>query len=111
MNFIIRFIVLSLGVFAAGYFLGGVEVSGLVPALLGGLALLIIHFTIKPILKILTLPVNILTLGLFSLVLNGLFFLFVANVVNGLSVDGFSSAFLGALIISVINWIADALFD
>jgi putative membrane protein len=60
---------------------------------------------VKPIISILTLPLNILTLGLFSIVINGAFFWFVGQIIQGFSVSSFKAAIIGALVISIITWI------
>ena len=63
----------------------------------------LINVTLKPILYVLTLPINILTLGLFTFVINAFLFWFVATFVEGFSVDGFLPALLGTLIISIVS--------
>lgn len=75
--------------------------TALVVALLWGL----LGVTLRPLLVILTLPVTILTLGLFVFVINGFFLLLLAKVVEGFEVNGFSAAFLGALALSVLHWL------
>ena len=62
-----------------------------------------INAFIKPVLKLLTLPINILTLGLFTLVINALLFMFVGYVVPGIEIDGFLSALLGSIILSILS--------
>lgn len=74
--------------------------TALVVALLWG----IIGVTLKPILIILTLPVNILTLGLFTFVINGFFLMLLAKIVDGFEISGFGAAFLGALALSLLHW-------
>lgn len=74
--------------------------TALVVALLWG----VIGVTLKPILIILTLPVNILTLGLFTFVINGFFLMLLAKIVDGFEVSGFGAAFFGALALSVLHW-------
>ncbi len=111
MNIFFRWLMLILAVIAAAYFVPGIEVVGILPAVIAGAVLFFIHTIIKPIIKILTLPINILTLGIFALVLNGLFFWFVSGVVSGLSVETFMDALWGSLIVSVLNWLADKVID
>lgn len=79
--------------------------TALVVALLWGL----LSVTLRPILIILTLPVNILSLGLFTFFINAFLFWFLAQVVKGFEVDGFGAAFLGALILSILHLIAGLL--
>ncbi len=98
---------LILAVIASAYFIEGISVVGILPAVIAGAVLIFIHTIIKPIIKILTLPINILTLGIFSLVLNALFFWLASTVVSGFDVSDFMDALWGAIIVSVLNWLAD----
>jgi putative membrane protein len=102
---LLRWFITTLAVFALPYFVDGVAVQSIVTALIVSACLVFINMVIKPIVTILTLPINILTLGLFSIVLNGVFFWFVAQIISGFTVASFSAAIIGALVISVINWI------
>jgi putative membrane protein len=94
-----------MAVVASDYFVPGIHLAGVEAILIAGGALTIIQVIVKPIIKILTLPITIITLGLFLLVLNALFFWFVARLVPGMTVDTFTAAFLGSLIVSVLNWL------
>jgi putative membrane protein len=85
----------------------GVSVDGLTTTLIVALLLGLINITLKPILFVLTLPVTILTLGLFAFVLNALLLWFVASFVEGFHIDGFIPALLGALIISLVTWVGN----
>ena len=98
---------MTLAVVAADYFVPGIELADWVSIVIAGAALTIIQIIVKPIVKILTLPITLITLGFFLLVLNALFFWFVSGLVPGMTVDTFMAAFLGSLIVSVLNWIAD----
>ena len=111
MGFLLRVLVNALAIMLAASIVPGIEVNGLVPALVGGLLLALLNAIVRPILIILTLPITILTLGLFLLVLNGLCFWLASAVVKGFSVAGFWSAFFGALIVSIVSWAATALIS
>ncbi|MEZ4103463.1 MAG: phage holin family protein [Candidatus Paceibacterota bacterium] len=111
MNIFFRWLMLILAVIASAYFVEGITVVGILPAVIAGAVLIFIHTIIKPIIKILTLPINILTLGIFALVLNALFFWFVSTVVSGFSVDVFVDAIWGSVIVSLLNWLADKVID
>lgn len=100
---LIRWLVNAGGLFLISYALEGIEVEGVSPALIAAAVLGIINAIIRPILLILTLPINILTLGLFTLVLNGAMLALAAQVVRGFTVSGFWSAVLGALLLSIIS--------
>lgn len=109
MKFILRLILLSVAVFLADYLVAGIHTDGWLTIAIAGLALTIIQFIVKPIIKILTLPITIITLGLFLIVLNALFFWFVAGLLPGMDVDTFVAALLGSLIVAVFNWIGSML--
>lgn len=107
MKLLFRFIFLTLAVIAADYFIEGIHLDDVTTALIAGVILTIIQTIIKPVVKILTLPLNLITLGLFSVVLNALFFWFVSALVPGMTVETFTAAVLGSFIVSILNWIAD----
>lgn len=108
---ILHLLILLISVIAVPFVVPGVAVSGIKTAILVALALGFINLVIKPVISFITLPINIITFGLFSLILNGLFFYFISGIISGFSVANFKAAFLGALFIAVINWIIDKLLD
>lgn len=85
----------------------GIAVSGFGTALLAALLLGALNLLVRPVLLILALPINILTLGLFTFVINAFLFWLVPFVVPGFTIAGFYEAFLGALVIVVVQWIVD----
>lgn len=99
---LLKWIGLALGIMFVGWVVPGITISNFVTALIAAVVIALINVFIKPVLIFLTLPINILTLGLFILVINALLFLFVAYLVPGVQVEGFWSAFLGALLLSII---------
>lgn len=99
----------TISVFAAAYLTPGVEVPDLLTALLVALVLGALNFFIKPILTILTLPINILTLGLFSFVLSALMVLLAAEIVPGFIVGSFLSAVIFGFLVSVIQSFLNAI--
>lgn len=105
MYLLARWLITALALLAAAYLVPGIEVSGFYIALIVALVLGLVNAVIRPVLLLLTLPINILTLGLFTLVINGLLFWFVASFIQGFSVSGFWSAVVGALVVSVLSWI------
>lgn len=111
MKILLHWLILTLAVIASQYVVPGIKVSTFVTAVVVAAILAFINMIIKPIVGILTLPINILTLGLFSLILNALFFWSIAYVVAGFSVANFQAAFLGSVIISILNWIANKVLD
>src|SRR4051812_18920726 len=83
----------------------GIYETGWEAVLLAALVWSVISMTIRPILSILTLPITIITFGLFSFVLNALLFMLMAYIVPGFSVAGFWAALLGAFVLSILNWL------
>jgi putative membrane protein len=109
MGLLIRLILNAVALIVVAYVVPGVHVSGFVGALIAGLILGIVNAIIRPILVILSLPLEILTLGLFTLVINAVLFWFVGALHVGLTVDGFWPAFWGALVMTIVSWILSAL--
>lgn len=103
MNWIIRLLLNGLAVVLSAYLLPGVAVEDYGTALIVALILAVVNVIVKPILVILTIPITILTLGLFLLVINAALILFVENLVNGFTVDNFWWALLFSLILSIFN--------
>lgn len=108
---LLRWFITTLAIFALPYFVKGITINGILTAVIVAACLIFINMIIKPVITILTLPLNILTLGLFSFVLNGLFFWFVAHLIAGFTVANFTAAMIGAFVISVINWIVSHFID
>lgn len=103
MNGIVKFLLSGLAVVLTAYLLPGVHVEHYGYALLAALLISLSNVLVKPILIILTIPITILTLGLFLLVINALIILLVEWLVPGFSVDGFWWALAFSLILSIFN--------
>jgi len=103
MTIIFRLLFNALGLILIAKFLPGISVTGFYPALIAAVVLGLLNIIIRPILLILTLPITILTLGLFALVINGFLFLFAASFIDGFAVDSFWSALLGSILMSIIS--------
>ncbi|MFW5703603.1 MAG: phage holin family protein [Patescibacteria group bacterium] len=103
MSILINLLVSALAVFISAYILPGVDVTGLIPALVAAVLLGIMNAFIKPIISIFALPITILTLGLFSLVINGLIVMVVAYFVEGFNVQGFLWAIIFAIVLAIVN--------
>lgn len=104
MNLITRLAISTLVIFAMAYVLPGVNVDGWTAALIVALVLGIVNTFIKPILVILTLPITIITLGLFTLVIQALMVLLVEVIVPGFEVDGFLWALVFGVVLAVVNF-------
>jgi putative membrane protein len=102
---LLRWFVLTAAVLTASWLLDGIHVAGIFPALLAAALLGILNAILRPLLILLTLPLNILTLGLFTFVINALMLLLVSSLIPGFDVRGFWTAILGALIIGVVSWL------
>lgn len=90
-------------------FIQGIEVGGFYTALVVAVLWGIVGLTIRPILSILTLPITIITFGLFSFIINALLFWFLATFIDGFTVDGFIPALLGSLVLSAVAWVLHSL--
>jgi putative membrane protein len=103
MSGIVRFLLSGLAVLLTAYLLPGVHVEHYGYALLVAAVLAVVNFIIKPILIVLTIPITLITLGLFLLVINALMILLVDSLIDGFRVDGFWWALAFSLILSVFN--------
>jgi len=99
----VNLIVSAIAVVVSAYILPGVKVDGLLTAVVVAVVLGAVNMFIKPILILLTLPLTILSLGLFTFVINALLILLVSNLVPGFKVEGFLSALLFSLVLSVVS--------
>ena len=103
----VKLLVSALAVFIVGNFLPGIHVPGYKVALIAALVLGLLNVTLRPILKILSFPITLLTLGLFSFVVNGFVLWLTARIVKGFAIDGFWWAVLGSILISVLIAVGD----
>ncbi len=109
MHFLIHWAVVAVSLWVATNIVPGVHVASTGTLLLAALVLGLINALVRPVLFILTLPITIITLGLFYLVVNGIAFALTAALVPGFTVRGLGSAILGALVVSVVSWIIGSL--
>jgi len=106
MFFIFRVLIHMVAILIISYLLPGIaRVEGAWAALVAAFILGIVNAVIRPILIFFTLPITVLTLGLFLLVINGLMLLLVSSIVRGFEVNGFWGAVLGSILISLVSWI------
>lgn len=104
MKLFFHWLIAALAIGIASYIVPGVSVT-LVGALIAAIVLGALNLFIRPILLLLTLPINIITLGLFSLVINACLVLLASYVVPGFYVSGFWTALLFALVLAIVNWV------
>ncbi|MEK7073209.1 MAG: phage holin family protein [Patescibacteria group bacterium] len=109
MMLIVRWIVNTLAVILVANVVPGIAVRDFYTALIVALVYGLLNAVVRPLLLILTLPINLLTLGLFTFVLNALLFWLVARIVPGFNVAGFAPAFWGALILTVVSYLTNAM--
>ena len=105
-GFVLRLFISALGLWLASAIIPGVRIEGFDTLLIAALLLGIVNAIIRPLIIILTLPITVLTLGIFLLVVNAAMLGIVASVLDDFTVSGFFSALFGALIVSVTGWIA-----
>jgi len=110
MHLLIRWIVNAAALMLVAYLYSGVSVTSFGAALAAALVLGLVNAVVRPVLVLLTLPVTLLTLGLFIFVINALLFWLVAEVVQGFHVAGFGAALLGSILYSVITLITSWVF-
>jgi putative membrane protein len=109
MRLLLTWLINAVALFVLPYLMQSIKVQSFAVALFAALVLGLINALIRPLLVLLTLPVTILTLGLFIFVINGFLFWFVGHFVRGFYVDGFWSAVGGALLYSIISWLLSSL--
>ena len=108
LGLILRWVINALTLLVMSQIVPGIHIDSFGTALLAALALGILNALLRPLLLILTLPVNILTLGLFTFVVNGVMLKLASDLVRGFHVDGFGSAVLGALVLALISFLLNA---
>ena len=105
---IIRWLVLTFAIIITSYILDGIQITGFFSALLAAAILGILNAFFRPILLILTLPINILSLGLFTFIINAVLLMMVSGVISGFKIQGFWYALLGSLLISIVSWLLNS---
>ena len=108
MGLLIRWLILTIAIIVASYLLEGIHISGFFPAFFAAAILGILNALFRPVLIILTLPINILTLGLFTFIINALMLKMASGVIPGFEVHGFWTAVIGSLIISFVSWLLNS---
>ncbi len=109
MRLLVVWLINAVALLAVPWLITSIHIDSFAAALLAALLLGLVNTVLRPLLVLLTLPVTILTLGLFIFVINGLLFMLVAAFVPGFHVAGLLSAMLGAILYSVVSWLLSAL--
>lgn len=100
---LVRWICMALALIFTAWLIPGISINSFLTALLATVIIALINTFIKPLLQIITLPINLVTLGLFTLVINALLFMLAGWITPGLIVNGFWSAFLGSIVFSLLS--------
>ena len=103
LHIITRVLLTALTLIIVERLIDGIHVAGVYSAIIAAIFLGLVNLIIRPILLVLSLPITLLTLGLFSFVINAALFWFVASFVDGFSVDGFLPALIGSIVVSVVS--------
>ena len=109
MRLLLTWLINALALLILPYIIPSIKIRGFGTALVVAVVLGLINTILRPVLVLLTLPVTIVTLGLFILVINALLFQFASWLLKGFEVSGFWAAFFGAILYSIISWILSAL--
>jgi putative membrane protein len=107
-SLLLKWLVSAIAVYAAASFVPGITLPSFGRAMIVAVVLGLLNAILRPILVLLTLPITILTLGLFLIVINALMLMLAGELVKNFEVAGFGAALLGSLVISVVHLIADA---
>lgn len=105
MRLLTQFLATVLALFVASYLVPGIHVNDFYTACIVALLLGLLNLLVRPVLVVLTLPITIVTMGLFVFILNAILFWFVGSFVDGFDVIGFFPALVGSLIVSFANWL------
>lgn len=100
---LIKWVLFALALMLTAWLIPGITVSTIWAALLACVIIAIINIFIKPVIQLLTLPINIVTIGLFTLVINAVLFMLAAWISPGVQVDGFLSALFGSAVYSILS--------
>ena len=109
MRILLVWLINALALIAVAYLMPSISVSSFGSALIAALVLGLVNAIIRPVLVLLTLPVTVVTLGLFIFVINALLFWFVGSILAGFHVGGFWSALIGSILFSIVSWLLSAL--
>ncbi|MCD7740193.1 MAG: phage holin family protein [Candidatus Gastranaerophilales bacterium] len=107
MNIILKWVLFAILIMFIAWVIPGISITGFISALFVVIIMSLVNMFIKPLVNIVALPLNVFTLGIFSLIINALLFLLVAKFSPGFKIDGFLSGFFGALILSVATPLID----
>lgn len=105
-GFLLRALISALGLWLAAAIVPGLHVAGFGTLVIASLLLGVVNAVVRPVLFILTLPITVITLGLFLLVINAAMLALVAWILPGFAITGFFSALFGSIVVSIVSWLA-----
>jgi putative membrane protein len=108
---LIRWLILTIAILITAYLIDGIQVAGFFSALFAAAILGLLNAFFRPILLILTLPINILSLGLFTFIINAMLLKMVSGLISGFNVYGFWPAVFGSLFVSLVSWLLTSFID
>lgn len=103
MYLLLKWIAFTFIVMFTAWLVPGIKLDGFLTAFVAAAVIAIVNISLKPILNLITLPINVLSLGLFTLVINAILLMFVAYLVTGFEIDGFIPALFGSIIMSILS--------
>lgn len=103
MYLLLKWIAFTFIVMFTAWLVPGIKLDGFLTAFIAAAVIAIVNISLKPILNLITLPINVLSLGLFTLVINAILLMFVAYIVTGFEIDGFIPALFGSIIMSILS--------
>lgn len=103
MYLLLKWIAFTFIVMFTAWLVPGIKLDGFLTAFVAAAVIAIVNISLKPILNLITLPINVLSLGLFTLVINAILLMFVAYIVTGFEIDGFIPALFGSIIMSILS--------
>ena len=110
MPILIKWLIMTVAILITAYLIPGVSIAGFWTALWLALFLALLNILLKPILILITLPINILTLGLFTFVINALIILLASSIIKGFAVTGFWVAMLFSIVLSLVSYLLNNIF-
>lgn len=111
MTLLLRWLLGALALIVVAYLVPGVAIASVYSALIAALLLGLANISIRPLLLLLTLPINLLTLGLFTFVINAAMIWLVSSIVKGFEVETFGAALTAAVLLGLIGWVSNVFFE
>jgi putative membrane protein len=107
MGFLVRTLITAIAFWIADLLIDGISFTGPINMIIAAIVFGIVNALIRPVVALLSLPLTVITLGLFTLVVNAIMFAITAGLMPGMRVSGFWAAFMGAIIVWLVSWVAN----